>query len=328
MLKYIICLGLPFLSAAQVEVFFPKMSSKEHERALLTLSNGQILSGSNEANIRLHQPDGQVQYNSQLGSSFKEIRDLSQTPKGFIAMQSHDTSCIILLDQKFNVDSVIYPLGTRASLFLDGICAESNIVFLLGDPNNGKFSTFRSFDSGFTWQPTPGQIVANNGEAAYAASGQTNQILNGHFYFVSGGLKSRFFHSADQGQTWSESTLPYPSCPTCGPYAMAIKNEKEIMTVGGSYLEPNAAQNTCFYSQDGGKTWQAPKKGPSGYRSCVIFANGTYYTCGTNGIDISKNGGKTWKQISKANALSMTYANGKVVVTLANGRWLVLDIEK
>jgi hypothetical protein len=106
---------------------------------------------------------------------------------------------------------------------------------------------------------------------------------------------------------------------------MAIKNETEILTVGGSYLEPNNAQNTCFYSKDGGQTWKAPKSGPSGYRSCVIRAGNNYYACGTNGIDVSKNGGKTWKQISKVNALSMAFSNGQLYVTLADGSWLVLQ---
>ncbi|MFM7007655.1 MAG: WD40/YVTN/BNR-like repeat-containing protein [Flavobacteriales bacterium] len=328
MFKLILCLIFPFLSVAQVKVFFPKTGSKEHERALISSGNGQILSGSSEANIRLHGANGQVLQNSQLGASFKEIRDLAQTPNGFIALQSHDSSGLVLLNKALQIDTIIYPLGKRSDLFLDGICAQGNLVFLLGDPLNGKFSTFRSFDSGLTWEATPGQIAANDGEAAYAASGQTNQMLNGHFYFVSGGLTSRFFHSADQGETWSESTLPYPSCTTCGPYAMAIKNEKEIMTVGGSYLESNTAQNTCFYSQDGGLTWKAPKRGPSGYRSCVVHTGKSYYSCGTNGIDVSKNGGKTWKQISNVNALSMTFSNGKLYVTLMDGSWLLLDVEK
>ena len=282
MFKFIFCLGLPFFGWSQIQVFFPKTSPKEHQRALITLANGQILSGSNEANIRLHKSNGQVLQNSQLGAPFKEIRDLASTPNGFIALQSHDSSGLVLLNKSLEIDTIIYPLQTRVPLFLDGICAQENLVFLLGDPIDGFFSTFRSTDGGLHWQATTQKVSA--------------------------------------------SKLPYPSCPTCGPYAMAIKNEAEIMTVGGSYLEPNNAQNTCFYSKDGGLTWQAPKKGPSGYRSCVIHTGKAYYACGTNGIDVSKNGGKTWKKISNENALSMTFSNGQLLyVSLANGGWLVIN---
>jgi photosystem II stability/assembly factor-like uncharacterized protein len=324
MFKFILCLGLPFFGMAQMQVFFPKTSPKEHQRALISLDNGQILSGSSEANIQLHGTNGQVLQNSQLGASFKEIRDLAQTPNGFIALQSHDSSGLVLLNKSLEIDTIIYPLQTRVPLFFDGICAQENLVFLLGDPIGGYFSTFYSTDGGIHWQATPAKVNANEGEAAYAASGQTNQIYNGHLYFVSGGLVSRLISSVDQGATWNASKLPYPSCPTCGPYAMAIKNEAEIMTVGGSYLEANNAQNTCFYSKDGGQTWKAPKKGPSGYRSCVIRVKNNYYACGTNGIDVSKNGGKTWKKISNVNALSMTFSNGQLYVTLADGSWLIM----
>jgi hypothetical protein len=324
MFKFIICLGLPLFGNAQIQVFFPKTSPKEHQRALIYLDNGQILSGSSEANIRLHGANGQVLQKSQLGASFKEIRDLAQTPNGFIALQSHDSSGLVLLDKTLQIDTIIYPWGKRSDLFLDGICAQENLVFLLGDPIDGFFCTFRSTDGGLHWEATPQKVSASEGEAAYAASGQTNQIYNGHFYFVSGGMVSRFISSVDQGASWNTSKLPYPSCPTCGPYAIAIPNEAEIMTVGGSYLEPNTAQNTCFYSQDGGLTWKAPKRGPSGYRSCVIHTGKAYYACGTNGIDVSKNGGKTWKKISNVNALSMTFTNGKLYVTLADGSWLIM----
>ena len=325
MFKFIFCLGLPLFGMTQIQVFFPKTSPKEHQRALISLDNGNFLSGSSEATIRIHKSNGQVLQNTQLGVVFKEIRDLAQTPNGFIAMQSQDSSGLVLLDKYLRIDTVIYPLGKRSDLFLDGICAQENLVFLLGDPIDGFFSTFRSTDGGLHWEATPQKVSANEGEAAYAASGQTNQIYNGQFYFVSGGTVSRLISSADQGASWNTSKLPYPSCPTCGPYAMAIKNEAEIMTVGGSYLEANNAQNTCFYSKDGGKTWQAPKKGPSGYRSCVIYTGKAYYTCGTNGIDVSKNGGKTWKKISNVNALSMTYTNELLIVSLANGSWLVMS---
>jgi hypothetical protein len=40
---------------------------------------------------------------------------------------------------------------------------------------------------------------------------------------------------------------------------------------------------------------------------------------------VSKNGGKTWKKISNENALSMTFAGEHIVVSLANGSWLLLQ---
>jgi len=324
--KLLLCLSLACCASAQSRLYSYKFTKTENQRALIVLPSGQILSGSSEAALRLHGPKPLDLERYKLDDQFKEIRDLCYTKYGYIAMQSHDSSCIVLVNKNFEIDSVIFPLQSKQALFLDGICAMDSIVFLLGDPINGKFSTFRSFDYGHSWEPTPGQIDAIEGEAAYAASGQTNQIYEGNFYFVSGGLSSRLFKSVNYGQTWDINTIPYPSCPTCGPYALAIKNENELITVGGDYLKAENKKNNCYYSTDGGKTWIAPKKGPSGYRSCVVYAKECYYACGTTGIDVSRDGGKTWQQISKENALSMAYLNDHLYVTLADGSYVIIKI--
>ena len=46
--------------------------------------------------------------------------------------------------------------------------------------------------------------------------------------------------------------------------------------------------------------YSKPEIGPHGYRSCVIYlSEETLITCGTSGVDISKDGGKNWLLISK-----------------------------
>lgn len=316
-----------FLPLAQVQVFIPrsvKIKKSEHERALLVSNDGNLLIGSNLGNIRVLNPGMSQQRIFELGQDMAEIRDLAESGAYLFAMQSNDMSQLCRIDPKNSKIEYIKMSWNQKPIFLDGLAAEKQNLFLIGDPVDGEFCTFRSQDGGLTWEATPSKIMSSAGEAAYAASGQTNQIVNGHYYFVSGGLSSRFFHSSDFGASWEIAALPYPSCPTCGPYALSVKNSSEMITVGGNYLEPDNHKNTCYYSTDGGKTWQAPKKGPSGYRSCVIFANNCYYACGTNGIDVSKNGGKTWKKIYSANALSMAQVGTKIVVSLANGSFLLI----
>lgn len=307
------------LAYGQTQIYFPKVSGKEHERAIITLPKQLILSGSSNATIRLHDGNGKVIKMQKLGEDYKEIRDLCQTQTGYIAMQSHDSSGIVLLKHNLETDTVIYPFKQRSALFLDGISSEDNKVFLFGDPIDGLFSTFRSFDNGHTWEPTPGQVKAIDGQAAFAASGQTCQLVGSKIYFVSGGLKSALHYSPDFGLTWKEQSLPFPSCPSCGPYALTIVDSLNFIVVGGDYKQPNHSKNTCFFSQDGGYTWQAPKKAPSGYRSCIISIGDLLYCCGTNGIDRSSNGGKTWKKIYSVNALSLTFNGIYIYASLADG---------
>lgn len=312
---------------AQKIAFIPrnKADKKEHERAVLSLPDGLIAIGSNLANVRILDPSFHVLNTIELGTAAQEIRDLAFCAGKLFAMQSNDSSSLYRVSLQNKEVEKINLNWQGKPIFFDGIASENNLLFLIGDPINGTFCTFRSLDGGSNWEQTPGKVSALDGEAAYAASGQTNQIFNENFYFVSGGLASRLFLSSDFGQSWTQHAIPYPSCPTCGPYAIAIKNEQEIMTVGGNYLEPDNSADNCFYTTDGGKTWKAPKKGPSGYRSCVIYADNKYFACGTNGIDVSKNGGKTWKKISDLNCLSMIMLNQQLIVSLANGGWLLID---
>jgi hypothetical protein len=272
--------------------------------------------------VRLHDKNGKVLLRKELAANFKELRDLCPTPNGYIAMQSHDSSGLVLLDQNLQIDTIIYPLGKRTDLFLDGICAQENLVFLLGDPIDGYFSTFRSTDFGLHWEATPAKVMAEAGQAAYAASGQTCQLVGSQIYFVSGGTKSALHYSPNFGASWQEFPLPFPSCPTCGPYALTVLDSLRIVVVGGDYTQPENSKNTCFYTQDGGKTWQTPKRSPAGYRSCVIHLGDLLIACGTNGIDTSTNDGKTWDQISKANALSLVTIGLTVYASLADGTLL------
>ena len=101
-----------------------------------------------------------------------------------------------------------------------------------------------------------------------------------------------------------------------------------MVTVGGDYTRPNEFTNTCFYSLDGGLSWQASKNPPSGYRSCVIFANGVYYACGTNGIDYSKDHGQNWIKLSTDNALSMCTDKKYLYISCIKGKLLKMKLIK
>jgi len=320
--KFLLLLFYANLAYAQTQIYFPRVSGKEHERALFSIENGQFLSGSSHAVVRLHDINGQVLLRQQLAANLKEIRAIAPTEKGYIAMQSHDSSGIVLLNKSLQTDTVIYPLGKRTDLFLDGICAQGNLVFLLGDPIDGFFSTFRSTDFGLHWEATPAKVMAVTGQAAYAASGQTCQIVGSQIYFVSGGTKSALHYSPNFGASWQTFPLPFPSCLTCGPYALTVLDSLRIVVVGGDYTQPENNQNTCFYTQDGGKTWQTPKRSPAGYRSCVYHIGDLIYCCGTNGIERSTNGGKTWEKLYGVNALSMTFNGYYIYASLANGTLL------
>jgi hypothetical protein len=272
-----------------------------------------------------------------LSDTFPEIRDIHSTFRNeFIAMQTGDKGAIIFIDSTGKATRTPFyeRKDSTKSIFLDGMSFYGNLGFLMGDPVNSHFSLYKSIDGGRTWDSCDGKIKAFSGEAAFAASGSTVEIIDGHFSFVSGGLKSRYFVSSDLGNTWKFYDIPYPACESCGPYSMSYlpktKNSfqldpHKIVVVGGDYTKPNESNNTCFYSLNGGKTWKKPKKSLRGYRSCVIVSNGVLYCCGTNGIDYSTDFGKTWKSLSNENCFTLAANETSILATTTNGRILVFE---
>jgi lambda repressor-like predicted transcriptional regulator len=60
----------------------------------------------------------------------------------------------------------------------------------------------------------------------------------------------------------------------------------------------------------------------------VIFADGVYYACGTNGIDFSKDHGMTWQSLSKENGLSMCTDKRHLYISCPKGKVLKMKLIK
>ena len=189
-------------------------------------------------------------------------------------------------------------VNTTKGIFLDAMdfCNGMNGI-VIGDPMNGKFYIARTFDGGKSWQNIPDQQkpLADSGEACFASSGTNiRQVNKSKAVFVSGGLKSHFF---DGKKT---VLLPIMSGQgSTGANSIAVKNDKVMIAVGGDFLQKNGSDSNCVITKDGGKTWVLAKSNPTGYRSCVEYLNkDNWITCGLNGVDITKNDGITWKNIT------------------------------
>ena len=199
---------------------------------------------------------------------------------------------------------VVYENKTKG-MFLDAMefwNEQAGIV--IGDPIDGKFFVARTFDGGSTWQEIPmdKRPVADSGEACFAASGTNVRALDkDEAVFVSGGTTSRLF---SKNKT---KTLPIiQGKETTGANSIAVwdklklKGGKRMIVVGGDFNADSSDHKNCFYTNDGGNTWNAPNNPPHGYRSCVeYFSKTEIFACGINGVDYSLDGGKNWKWISK-----------------------------
>ncbi len=184
-------------------------------------------------------------------------------------------------------------------MFLDAMefwNEQSGIV--IGDPIDNRFFIARTFDGAKSWQkiPTSYKPMADSAEACFASSGTNIRKLNkGESVFISGGQVS-YLYVRDK-----KIKIPIiQGKQSTGANSIAVKNSKTLIIVGGDFLKKDNIEKNCVITFDGGKTFVAPENSPSGYRSCVEYLyKDTWITCGLNGVDISKDNGMNWKNISK-----------------------------
>lgn len=223
--------------------------------------------------------------------------------------------------------TVVYENKTKG-MFLDAMefwNEQAGIV--IGDPIDGRFFVARTFNGGNSWQEIPidKRPLADSGEACFAASGTNIRVLDkDEAVFVSGGLRSRLFTKNEP------IALPIiQGKETTGANSVAVwdkfkmKGGKKMIVVGGDFNADTSRISNCYYTNDGGLTWNAPLVAPHGYRSCVEYYSKTEaFACGLNGVDRSIDGGKTWVWISKEgfHVIRASKLGGAIYLAGGNGK--------
>ncbi|MEU9870297.1 MULTISPECIES: WD40/YVTN/BNR-like repeat-containing protein [Actinomadura] len=171
----------------------------------------------------------------------------------------------------------------------------------VSDPVDGRFRIIATGDAGRSWRVLPpgGMPPALEGEAGFAASGQ---CLVSHgprdVWLATGGAsRSRVFHSGDRGLTWTVADTPLPSSPSQGVFAVAFRDSRHGVAVGGDYRPGQPSPAAAATTADGGRTWRPARRPPAEYRSGSVwpaYAGPAVLTVGPTGSDGSLDGGRTW----------------------------------
>lgn len=253
-----------------------------------------------------------------------ENRDIEASNGVLFVMQSGDNGSVTKIDTSGYV-GFIEPREWKG-VFMDALDFNGPTGFLLGDPVDGNFTLYHTTNSGISWKPCEGKVPAITGEAAFAASGTNVHIANDStYFFISGGMRSRFHKSMDNGKTWTSVDLPYYPSATTGAYSMCFADDQNGVIVGGNYKQPELKMNTTYYTHDGGETWYNSFNPPGGYRSCVIHHNGIYYACGQTGIDFSYDG-EEWIPFADGKYFAMSVCNEQLIATMRHGRFQSFDL--
>ena len=171
----------------------------------------------------------------------------------------------------------------------------------VGDPVDGEFRVLTTADGGRTWTRVTGLPPALAGEYEFSASGQCVTVAGRKdAWLATGGASvARVLHSADRGRTWTVSETPLVSSESAGVFAVAFRDPRTGIAIGGDYANPTSGTDALALSRDGGKTWRLPVTAPAGYRSAVTyhpFLPSALIAVGPTGSDLSLDGGRHWRQ--------------------------------
>ncbi|HSS58483.1 MAG TPA: hypothetical protein VLK59_10785, partial [Solirubrobacteraceae bacterium] len=100
------------------------------------------------------------------------------------------------------------------------------------------------------------------------------------------------------GETWTVADTAIPSTPSGGIFALAFRNAKHGLAVGGDFATPDVAPDATALTSDRGKTWDLVADAPTGYRSGATWrTDKVALAVGVTGSDYSSDRGHTWQPI-------------------------------
>lgn len=226
-----------------------------------------------------------------------------------------------------------------ANGFWDGLQFDGKrFGVILGDPTQGNFTLFATYDSGLHWTGQSSECLhtMERQQGAFAASNQSLVVLplkaknpqegfgvNHQIWF---GTSGGWLYGLQLIPLQMIADAPVEGCTRSrilagkgntsageGIFAIAFHDGLHAVAVGGDYTKPHSSVATAAYTLDGSH-WHPATTGPLGYRSTVAWdvSNGSWVAAGPSGSDISIDSGKTWQALDRGNwnALSLPFAVG------------------
>jgi photosystem II stability/assembly factor-like uncharacterized protein len=227
--------------------------------------------------------------------------------------------------------------NSHPDAFIDGVDfwnAKEGIVY--GDAIEGSMLIIKTRDGGNTWEEVSAGLRPKllEGEGSFAASGTNIRCVGKNKLIIAtGGMHSRIFISYDKAKTWTIFEPPIIQGKTMtGIFSTAFLNETNGIIAGGNYEIDSLATDHVFLTEDGGKTWNAPKVPTRGIREGAEYiTDKIIIATGYPGIDISYDGGKNWKSLSDEKQFAVVRKARKgslIVIAGGNGKVALIKEKK
>jgi photosystem II stability/assembly factor-like uncharacterized protein len=226
-------------------------------------------------------PDGSVLLMSiGKGESSKLLRSADYGKTWTTVLQNHD-------EQAFFDGVTFHRDGKRGALF--------------GDPIENRMDLYLTEDAGKTWNrlPKSERPPLVPGEVGFAASGTGIAWTNDGLWIATGGTVARIHRGTNQGRTWTTASTPLlAGRSSAGIFSMAVRGHR-VAIVGGDYRKPNETGLNVAVSNNSGTSFRTPQDNVLGHKACVKFLDdSTIIACGRTGVDLSKDGGRTWRHLT------------------------------
>ena len=321
-LLLIAVLGLFICNAHAQSIQSLSINNKSSFRGLSTFKDKTIwVSGSNGKVGRSTDMGKNWQWVSPKGYEKYDFRDIQAFGTKEAVIVSAGSPAIILYTKDAGKNWKEVYRNEDPDIFLDGMDFKGKTGYIMGDPINGAFQLLKSSNKGKTWQDVTEAIhlFAEPGEAAFAASGTSLQVINDWLYIGTGGSYSSLMKRSEKESKLDVQDVPiWSGSASTGIFSIDFLNEREGVVVGGNYTSDKDNSNNILLTKNAGLSWEKPEVPVYGFRSCVKYISPKILVAtGTSGTDISEDGGNTWKNISTDSFNVIAISSNKKYIYLA-----------
>ena len=252
-----------------------------------------------------------------------ELRGLAINGSDVFAMGVQDPTVVFHTANMGASWDVVFEETNPEAFFVGMDFYNSNDGILFGDPIDNIWYVATTSDGGMSWDTLPKIQLpeSDSGEYAFAASNSNFKIIGDHFWFASGGMKARVYHSSDKGASWESFDTPIQEGGAMtGIYTMDFYDAQTGIIAGGNWNDIMDNSQNMAVTSDGGKTWALVADGENpNYTSCVQYipnTNGkeliTLNSRAATGIGrmmYSNDGGYHWQELNGKKFLSIHFSS-------------------
>ncbi|HKG09594.1 MAG TPA: hypothetical protein VKB07_03415 [Gaiellaceae bacterium] len=270
---------------------------------------------------------GTVLRTTNAGATWQNVGPPGTATLQFRDIEALDASTAVILSIGNGTDSRIYRTtnggaswqlvftNTDPAAFYDCMTFfDRHRGLALSDPVNGRFRILGTSDGGQTWSVVAADMPpALPNEFAFAASGQCITSAGGRDAWIGtgGDAVARVFHSSDRGLTWTVANTPVHSGRSAGIFALAFRDHRHGLAVGGDFAAPTASPDAFALSDDSGASWRLVTAAPDEYRSGAHWVTGTTaLAVGPSGSDVSVDQGRSWTRFDSGSFDTVDCAGG------------------